>query len=137
MIMIGAGYAGTLWCYLAMGSAWRMGVNRKEPTRLITRGPYQFVRHPIYLCQIVMVAAIALLLPSALSLTILIIHLLCVLTKAADEEAHLRTLLGPNYESYCAHTGRWFPRWLRRKPAAAPASGASRDRPKPADQPSQ
>src|SRR5688572_12296874 len=24
------GYAGTLWCYAAMGDAWRIGVNRKE-----------------------------------------------------------------------------------------------------------
>jgi hypothetical protein len=25
-----AGYAGTLWCYVAMGDAWRMGILRKE-----------------------------------------------------------------------------------------------------------
>src|SRR5262245_23091720 len=24
------GYAGTLWCYAAMGNAWRMGINKKE-----------------------------------------------------------------------------------------------------------
>jgi hypothetical protein len=58
------------------------------------------------------------------------------LTKAADEESHLRTLLGANYEGYCARTGRWFPRWLGRKPAAAPVSAVDPERPKPAHQPS-
>ncbi len=119
LIMMGAGYAGTLWCYVAMGNAWRMGVDRTEKTDLVTRGPYRWVRHPIYLCQVVMVAAIAILLPSVLSLVILIFHLLCVLIKAADEESHLRALLGQSYEAYCASSGAWIPRLVRRAPPAA------------------
>ena len=109
MALVAAGYAGTLWCYVAMGNAWRMGVNRTEKTTLVTRGPYGFVRHPIYLFQVMMVAAIPLLLPSVLAFAALAIHLLCVRTKAADEESHLRTLLGQPYADYCARTGRWLP----------------------------
>jgi protein-S-isoprenylcysteine O-methyltransferase Ste14 len=118
LILLGAGYAGTLWCYLALGNAWRMGINRKEPTRLVTNGPYRFVRHPIYACQLLMVTAVALLLPSFLSGAILALHLVCVLIKAADEEAHLRTLLGHDYEVYCGSTGRWLPRWGTARSAA-------------------
>jgi protein-S-isoprenylcysteine O-methyltransferase Ste14 len=135
LIMMCAGYAGTLWCYVAMGNAWRMGVNRTEKTDLVRRGPYHFVRHPIYLCQVVMVAAIAVLLPSILSLIILIIHLLCVLIKAADEESHLRSLLGQSYEAYCAHTGAWIPPLLRKRSPAASLSAADRDPEKSAKQP--
>lgn len=109
-IMMVAGYGGTLWCYAAMGEAWRMGVNRAEKTELVTRGPYRFVRHPIYLCQTIMVAAIAVLLPSVLALAILGIHLGCVVIKAADEESYLLSLQGASYAEYCARTGRWFPR---------------------------
>ena len=109
MALVVAGYAGTLSCYVAMGNAWRMGVNRTEKTTLVTRGPYGFVRHPIYLFQVMMVAAIPLLLPSVLAFAALAIHLLCVRTKAADEESHLRTLLGQPYADYCARTGRWLP----------------------------
>jgi len=29
LIMMATGYAGTLWCYAAMGNAWRMGVDRR------------------------------------------------------------------------------------------------------------
>jgi protein-S-isoprenylcysteine O-methyltransferase Ste14 len=113
IVLVVAGYAGTLWCYVAMGNAWRMGVNRAEKPALVTRGPYGFVRHPIYLFQVMMVAAIPLLLPSVLALAALAIHLVCVRTKAADEESHLRTLLGPPYAAYCARTGSWLPRWQR------------------------
>jgi protein-S-isoprenylcysteine O-methyltransferase Ste14 len=135
LIMMGAGYAGTIWCYVAMGNAWRMGVNRTEKTDLVTRGPYRLVRHPIYLCQVVMVAAIVVLLPSVISLIILIIHLLCVLIKAADEESHLRVLLGQSYEAYCAHTGRWLPPLLRRTSPATPLSAVDPDPMKSAKQP--
>jgi protein-S-isoprenylcysteine O-methyltransferase Ste14 len=122
LIMMAAGYAGTLWCYVAMGNAWRMGA-------------YRLVRHPIYLCQVVMVAAIVVLLPSVLSRIILIIHLLCVSIKAADEESHLRALLGRSYEAYCAHTGRWLPPLLRRESPAAQLSAADPDHKKSANPP--
>lgn len=126
VIMMVAGYAGTLWCYAAMGNAWRMGINRAEKTDLVTAGPYRVVRHPIYLFQVIMVAAIALLLPSLLALLILVIHLLCVLTKAADEEAYLRTTMRQTYEAYCARTGGWFPRLRRRESTPAALSNPER-----------
>jgi protein-S-isoprenylcysteine O-methyltransferase Ste14 len=115
MLMV-AGYGGTLWCYAAMGSSWRMGIKPNEQTNLVTRGPYRKVRHPIYLCQMAMVAAVAILLPSVISLLVLVIHVVCVLTKAADEESHLRMLLGRSYEEYRGRTGAWLPRLHRGKP---------------------
>jgi protein-S-isoprenylcysteine O-methyltransferase Ste14 len=119
-----AGYAGTLWCYVSMGSAWRMGIDRGKPAELVTRGPYGLVRHPIYLFQVFMVAAIPILLPSVFALAILGVHLLCVLTKAVDEEAYLRATLGPPYEAYCNRAGRWFPR-LRKPEPTAPSGPAA------------
>jgi protein-S-isoprenylcysteine O-methyltransferase Ste14 len=104
------GYAGTLWCYAAMGNTWRMGVDPAEKAQLVTRGPYQWVRHPIYLFQALMLAGTALLLPAPLSFAILVIHFFCVLVKAADEEAHLRKALGPEYEEYLLRTRKFFPK---------------------------
>jgi protein-S-isoprenylcysteine O-methyltransferase Ste14 len=130
--MMVMGYAGTLWCYHAMGDAWRMGVNRNETTQLVRKGPYRFVRHPIYLCQVIMVAAVAVLLPSILSGVILVIHILCVVAKAADEEVHLRRLLGQSYTNYVAHTGGWIPSWLRRGSPETATPAGSRDQLKPA-----
>ena len=114
ILLTAAGYAGTLWCYGSMGDAWRMGVNRKEKTTLVTRGPYQFVRHPIYLFQIVILVGVVLLLPTLLSVLVFFTHLACVLTKAADEESYLLTVQGEEYCDYLSRTGRWLPKWRGR-----------------------
>jgi len=116
LVLVGTGYLGTLWCYALMGDTWRMGVKRTETTRLVTRGLYGWVRHPIYLLQIVMLAGSAALLPSLLSLGLLLVHFVCVWTKAADEEAHLREVHGEVYRAYQDGTGRLFPRFRGASP---------------------
>lgn len=115
LVLTAAGYAGTLWCYAAMGAAWRMGINRRERTALVTAGPYALVRHPIYLFQIVMLLGVLLLLPGVLSAVALALHAACVVAKASDEEAHLLTVHGQDYRDYCHRSGRLFPKWGRRR----------------------
>jgi protein-S-isoprenylcysteine O-methyltransferase Ste14 len=110
LTLVALGYAGTLWAYRAMGDAWRIGINAKEKTALVSRGPYRWVRHPIYLFQIVMLAGAALLLPTVLSLAILATHYLCVRLKARDEEKYLTTVHGEAYRDYAYRTGGLFPR---------------------------
>jgi protein-S-isoprenylcysteine O-methyltransferase Ste14 len=110
-----AGYAGTLWSYSAMGRNWRMGIQQGERTTLVTRGPFQFVRHPIYLFQIFMLAGLALLLPTLLSLTGMVIHLFCVLIKIADEESFLLAVQGADYQNYQSGTGKLLPKFQRKK----------------------
>lgn len=113
MILTIAGYAGTLWCYAAMGATWRIGVNRREKNALITHGPYAFIRHPIYAFQSLLLIGAMVLLPTVLSVAITVIHLACVLPKALDEEAHLASIHGQAYRDYMARTGRLLPRWNR------------------------
>jgi protein-S-isoprenylcysteine O-methyltransferase Ste14 len=108
--LIVLGYTGTLWCYSIMGNAWRIGIDQNEKTSLVTEGPFRIVRHPIYLFQIVILLGVLLLLPTALSLLILIIHFVCVSVKALDEESHLLRIHGEQYRNYLSRTGRLFPR---------------------------
>ena len=114
LILIISGYAGTLWCYSVMGDHWRMGIDHEHRSKLVTGGPYGVVRHPIYLFQMVMLAGAAALLPSWMPVVIILLHLVCVLFKALDEEAHLTRLHGNEYRSYLSRTGRLFPPILRR-----------------------
>jgi protein-S-isoprenylcysteine O-methyltransferase Ste14 len=113
--LVVGGYACTLWCYAAMGNTWRIGINAKEKTTLVERGPYRVIRHPIYAFQLVMLAGAALLLPTALSFAILALHLICALIKAVDEENYLKTVHGQTYMDYMARTGRLIPKLLRLK----------------------
>ena len=112
IVLIVGGYACTLWCYAAMGNTWRIGVNKNEKTTLVERGPYRVIRHPIYAFQLVMLAGAALLLPTILSFTILVLHYVCALLKAVDEENYLKTVHGQTYVDYMARTGRLLPKLL-------------------------
>jgi protein-S-isoprenylcysteine O-methyltransferase Ste14 len=113
--LVVGGYAGTLWCYAAMGNTWRIGVNKSEKTTLVERGPYRVIRHPIYAFQLVMLAGAALLLPTPLSFVILVLHYICALIKAVDEENYLKTVHGQTYTDYMARTGRLMPNLIRPK----------------------
>ncbi len=119
LLLILLGYAGTLWTYVAMGDTWRIGIDADEKTALVSCGPFRWVQHPIYSLQIVMLAGVALLLPTLVSLVTLAAHCFCVCLKARDEEKHLSQMHGTAYRDYASRTGRLFPRLIRRRPASA------------------
>lgn len=118
LFLVVLGYAGTLWAYGVMGNAWRIGINATETTVLVSRGPFRWIRHPIYGMQVVMLAGVALLLPTPVSLATLATHTIFVLIKARDEEQHLCAVHGLAYRDYLARTGRLFPRLMRRRTGA-------------------
>lgn len=105
------GYAGTLWCYAAMGAAWRIGIDKTGSSKLVQNGPYARIRHPIYSFQIVMLLGTVLLLPTPLSLGLILLHFVCASFKAGDEEQHLGGVFGEDYAAYRQRTGRFVPRW--------------------------
>jgi protein-S-isoprenylcysteine O-methyltransferase Ste14 len=113
LLLVALGYAGTLWCYVAMGDTWRIGINRKEKTTLVNCGPYRWVRHPIYSLQLVVLTGAALLVPTPLSLGILVFHYVCARLKAADEEKYLLTVHDEAYRDLRKTTGRLLPKFWR------------------------
>ena len=109
LILIVVGYAATLWCYAAMGAAWRIGIDQKGTSKLVQSGPYRRIRHPIYGFQMTMLIGAALLLPTWVSFAILVIHYVCATIKASDEEKHLTGVFGSEYRDYMKRTGRFLP----------------------------
>jgi protein-S-isoprenylcysteine O-methyltransferase Ste14 len=57
-----AGLAFALWARLTLGRNWSGVVALKEGHNLVERGPYRFVRHPIYTGMLIMFFATALVL---------------------------------------------------------------------------
>ncbi|MCB1204209.1 MAG: isoprenylcysteine carboxylmethyltransferase family protein [Verrucomicrobiae bacterium] len=107
LVLIILGYAATLWCYAAMGGAWRIGIDETGTSKLVQSGPYRRIRHPIYGFQMTMLIGAALLLPTWISLAILVIHYLCASFKAKDEERHLLKVFGEEYRAYMQRTRRF------------------------------
>jgi protein-S-isoprenylcysteine O-methyltransferase Ste14 len=80
------------------------------PQRLVVRGPYRFVRNPMYIGAALALAGAALYYESLelLGYTgafLLVTHLFVVLY----EEPTLRRLFGAEYDAYCVRTRRWWP----------------------------
>ncbi len=115
LAMIILGYGGTLWSYHVMGNSWRMGVKEQERTELIRRGPFKWIRHPIYALQVLMLLGTALLLPTPVSFVMVAVHYLCVRIKAQDEERHLDRIHGLAYRDYASKTGGLCPNLIGKR----------------------
>lgn len=109
LLMLG-GYIGTLRCYIAIGDSWRIGISRNEKTELIIHGPYKYIRHPIYLFQIIMLLGMTCLLPTLFSLSINLVHFVFAIFKSSDEENHLMNIHRSEYMKYLSGTRRFLPR---------------------------
>lgn len=77
--------------------------------RILTQGPYRFVRHPRYAALMVSSVAVSLALASILAWAIAIGWLCVNLKRVELEEGHLRKLFGADYDAYASRTPRFFP----------------------------
>lgn len=85
---------------------------RPEPRdggHLITSGPYQLVRHPMYVALLLGMAAVAMA-GHAVAEWLLWLALLAVLHGKASLEERLLVARWPDYAAYAARTGRFIPR---------------------------
>jgi len=105
------GAALVLWC---VTSFIRLGKGTPAPfdapRRLVVRGPYRFVRNPMYIGAALVLAGAALFYGSLWLLAyaagfLIVFHLFVVLY----EEPTLRRSFGPDYAAYCHHVRRWWP----------------------------
>jgi protein-S-isoprenylcysteine O-methyltransferase Ste14 len=98
MLLGTAGALFALWCILSFIFIGRgTPAPFDPPRRLVIRGPYRFVRNPMYIGAGFALAGAALYYQSA---ALLVVY----------EEPTLRRMFGNDYEEYCARTGRWWPR---------------------------
>jgi protein-S-isoprenylcysteine O-methyltransferase Ste14 len=112
MFVVAIGTAIALWCvftFVFVGKGTPAPFD--PPRKLVIRGPYRFVRNPMYIGAGMTLAGAALYYES-LSILIyaclffVITHLFVVLY----EEPTLRRTFGDEYEAYCRRVRRWRPR---------------------------
>ena len=110
ILLLGVGLVGTLWAQFAMGDSWRIGVDQRARTELVSRGPFRWVRNPIFTWVTFASAGIVLLAPNALALASLLILVIAVeIQVRAVEEPYLLRTHGETYRRYAAVTGRFVP----------------------------
>ncbi|MGA8103031.1 MAG: isoprenylcysteine carboxylmethyltransferase family protein [Candidatus Acidiferrales bacterium] len=111
IILASAGAVVALWCIFTF--AW---IGRGTPApfdpprRLVIRGPYRFVRNPMYIGATLALGGAALFYESVPLLAYGAIFLLaCHLFVVWYEEPTLQRTFGPGYEAYCHRVRRWWP----------------------------
>ncbi len=106
-----AGAAIALWCVLTFAFVGKGTPAPFDPPRkLVIRGPYRYVRNPMYIGAGLALAGAALYYESLQLLGY--VGLLFVATELFIlfyEEPVLRKTFGREYEDYCAHVNRWWP----------------------------
>jgi protein-S-isoprenylcysteine O-methyltransferase Ste14 len=112
-LVAGAGAALAVWCVLAFALVGKgTPAPFDPPRRLVVRGPYRFVRNPMYLGAASALGGAALFYGSSDLLVYVVVFLLVAhLFVVGYEEPTLRQSFGEEYASYCRRVRRWWPTW--------------------------
>ena len=97
-----------------MGPSWQMGFDQTVPEHgLVRTGVFRLSRNPIYLGLDVLFIGWLLVLPTLLSLIIVVGVALGVRRQTIDEEEYLQRTYGPEFRVWAREVGRFVP-WLGR-----------------------
>jgi protein-S-isoprenylcysteine O-methyltransferase Ste14 len=108
LLSSGLMWAGTGWAIVSLAFLGRCFGMLPEARGLVTRGPYRWVRHPVYLGE--MVAALGLVVATLSAPLFALFALWCGLQywRARNEERALAAVF-PEYAAYRRRTGRLLP----------------------------
>jgi protein-S-isoprenylcysteine O-methyltransferase Ste14 len=97
-----------------LGKQWSITARVLESHRLVTEGPYRFVRHPIYTAMLGMLLATGLALSRWEALVVAIpLYALGTRIRIGAEERLLRESFGADFEAYARRVGAFVPRPAR------------------------
>lgn len=113
--LTGIGLAFSLWARFHLGRYWSGVITLKQGHKLITTGPYQIVRHPIYTGMIAAVIGSALAAETADGFLGLALFVWACLIKVQREEALLTTEFGAEYAQFRRTVPMLVP-WLFHSP---------------------
>lgn len=112
ILVAGAGVSLALWCVLSFALLGKgTPAPFDPPRRLVTRGPYKFVRNPMYLGAAAALSGAALFYGSLALAGFAAAFLLMAHAFVSYEEPTLRATFGAEYDAYCKGVRRWRPRW--------------------------
>jgi protein-S-isoprenylcysteine O-methyltransferase Ste14 len=98
------------WVFSNLGNNVTPTIVTRQKARLVTSGPYRWIRHPLYVMGLIVFIGFALgaenwfiALTASLGFVLLTI-------RARKEEARLIEKFGDQYRLYMRNTGRFFPK---------------------------
>jgi protein-S-isoprenylcysteine O-methyltransferase Ste14 len=110
VILLWLGIALRLWAISTLGRFFKMTIAIQEGHRVISDGPYHWLRHPCYTGTLLIAIGVGLAEGDWFSVAIMWIALtIALLTRIRAEERTLRAQLGDEYAAYAQRTARLVP----------------------------
>ena len=92
----------------SFGDSFRIGIDEKNPDRLVTSGMFAVSRNPIYVAFLLFFSGMFLQYPNWLLLGVLVLFALAIHRQILREEAFLKAHYGKDYEDYCKRVRRYL-----------------------------
>jgi len=110
----GLGAVGLLllwWCHHTLGANWQPDIAIRRGHELVTKGPYAYIRHPMYLAFILQGIGLTLIAANwIIAFFMLLPPSIAYLRRSKQEEIMLEEAFGDAYRDYKARTGNLFPK---------------------------
>lgn len=112
LVFMVAGSALRQWALIHLGRFFSRSVQLEVEHRLITTGPYRWIRHPAYTGMIAIYTGMIMALGTWLGAIVIFAFVTgSLLYRIRVEEQTLLTALGNEYRQYMSQTWRLFPGW--------------------------
>lgn len=98
------------WAHLTLGIQYSPDLELKKEHKLITKGLYKVIRHPMYTFLIAFMLGISLFAANSFILIPHVAAILVILFRLNKEEAMLIQEFGDDYRDYILKTGRLLPK---------------------------
>jgi len=102
-----------LWVHYVLDKEWSITLKLQADHKLVTRGPFRRIRHPMYTALIVYELSWVLVSASLLFLVYYVITVLLMIVRIPKEERMMLEKFGEEYRSYMKRTGRFLPHFRR------------------------
>lgn len=111
---VATGAIGTVliyWMFSSIGSNITPTSATRNEHRLVTSGPYRWVRHPLYTLGSAMFVSLGLVADNWIIAALGILAFIAMAIRTPREEANLIEKFGDEYREYMKHTGRFLPKF--------------------------
>ena len=98
------------WMFSSIGTGITPTVATRSEHKLVTKGPYRWIRHPLYTFGTLLFLSFALMADSWFIAIMAVLALVLLSIRLPNEEAHLIEKFGDEYREYMKHTGRFLPK---------------------------
>jgi protein-S-isoprenylcysteine O-methyltransferase Ste14 len=111
LLLTAGGLLFAVWARIALGANWSGTVTIKTGHNLIRRGPYRWIRHPIYTGLLGSMIGTVMLQGEVRAFLGFALVLLALYRKAKREERFLSQEFGEGFAEHAKHTGMFLPRF--------------------------